>query len=539
MNLSFWLVLCCSVALSNSFETEFDIGACLGGDLAETKLKAMAHYALMAWNGIVPLNGKITAENESKLELLTTLNAFQTIYDFVEVECEIGSEKFESFMLICAPLTIHYQNIISYLPRLHMDTVVDGATTGIDGAATVMDGADTVMDGAKAGIDGADTEKIIGAIDQIEIIKNRMLKELKQFYSEYCEIRNSNKYNELISKIDGVYKMDLAIAPQNAGYIPTTPLKAALYLVFITWNRALRMWKIFTNPICDSIRPIGFLMRYNFAYFLETFLNCIEPNSKIKATEYNSIASKCERLGQHSDNINHSWAMQAYRDANDGSIIWAIGQGGLEITFLIEEIMYELLQLYPQIRQHDDTRRTVLLGRRMVWPLIAMGTSPKATFVQMIIPISDFFLKIGIYANPLNRAFSQFQLLVATGYHFAMDVFTLFADYLMADLEWQSNTDAQKKIQEQSAAIFIHMPNLDIAINNFHSGPLAATDDADQQVRANIASFLIRNFTPVATQLYKTVESLFELLPSGDEALDTRRKQYDGFIKRLRECGEL
>lgn len=505
MKLSFWLVLWCSVALSNSFEPEFDSGTSLGQYSSKTKIKATAHYILMAWNGVVRLTNLSTnflkniqtAENVPKLQLLTVHKVLKIFYDSVELECEIESEKFDNIMLICAPLSTHYQHIFSYWMQSNMQTA----------------------------------ENIGNELKQIELIRNKMFEALERYYLEWCLTQNTHKFIEIKLKTDDIYKMNLdSNALTTNEYYTGTSVKAVAHLAFVTWNRTILLGTIFMDPIF-SVRVGHRIRSKTIAYFLEMVVDSVEPHSQVQTFRYNNIASKCERLQQHYGKINLDWSMRMH---GDDAIVGTLLLEAEGIVVLIDEIIYELLAICPQHKQYDDMR-TKLLCHCATW-----NAKPNR-FVKMIIPIAEFFVEIGEQAQLLNREYIGAQLYMATCYQFAMEVFNLFAEYLLEEgLLWPTDIEIEKKIQEHSAVLFPYMKAvIEHTIEDFQNNLLATRNDVDPQVRAVIVRFMATNVGKIATIFYDIIELLFKLLPfTENEKLNTKRLQCAGFMNEVKAFGE-
>lgn len=495
-----WLVLCCSVALSNGVEQDF--ASSLSRRIERTSLKTTAYSVYLVWHRItqIPFFQSIIPLDNIQ-NFIPLFESIKIIYEFAESDSQMDISDHESIAFRREQFT----GLCIFFEKLQ--------TTWSRTDSECNDVAD--------------------AIDVIEETSKKLITQLLKSHSK-CN--TEAKHNELRLRIKNIRKAALNNAQRIAVFdlLPVAEIsrKSAVFLVQMTCHKLLSLRKIFLERRYDSDRRYSFTFTFNM---INLFFELVDPRSSIDLVEYFQIANICNQISLHHDNIN-LYHMQRY-EADSEEIYQKIAAENGQIIQLVQTLIYDFVQGYTAFGESYNELLLKSVHSRNDFQLARLLLSKKGQFINMIEPIVDVVAAIREKTQVLNSNYAEVQFHVACAYQFIIGVLDLIQKLLLVrDLNnsWEiPHKDTRDEIFKCCNEISSYMVSIECDVAEAQANVLKSPVELITLTNGNCGD--------VAKIFYRIIRILLIILSRLPipAPLDAQFSQYVGLINDLIKNREL
>lgn len=507
MKSTFLVVLWCCVVLTNC-EPDFDRALELSAYSPERPLKDAVYLSLMTLKPLLSLEEPVAQYYPDEIFVgnppTIVFNFFRNMFDSTKPTYEIKHDEYDRIGESCAKLSDAINETLGYVKLCSNSVDSDQFKTNI----------------SNHGVKISNT---------LQLLKNILL----EYFTKSSQL-DANQLN-----FDN--------APNQSKGMPSMSLTNAVDFAFSTCNRAIELREMLKDNRFDEHDTRSTLQIMPVFRFLVFFYYCIDPRDiSIQTNDFDFIVTKCQSILFSQKKILGGCKIISGGGYYPHYYITDIKPNTDEMRLQMDEIIFKLLELYPQLAENFKQLTLRLKNDCIKWRnkigkdffAVAPGVDE---FKGLIVDIAEYVGKIDDQLATSNRNnYVDILEYIAMNYPFVVGTIYLIGEYFdQPYLEWQSpDEETISKIKEIYASMSKNIANSSNTIRLCQKTAKRKGFD-ELENRVQLRNTIKENQEMIAIEFYNIFDYLLPLLPeSADVELETKRRQHIAVIKELKEFRE-
>lgn len=323
-------------------------------------------------------------------------------------------------------------------------------------------------------------------------------------------------------------------------------LTDAVDTAFTSWTRNIEMRSFLKDDRYTDYDIRGKMQIMPVFRFLVFFYYCIEPRSfPITTDDYDDIVNKCAGIRRLHKKIVH-FMNRIKNGANFTFYVTEMKPFVHEMKITIDEIIYKLVELYPQLINNFNQLSLILENDCKMWRSRIdkkfFEELPEITELkEKIVNIVEAVVKIkGRLAEASHNGYIDIVLYIVMNYPFMMGGIYLMGAYLNAPNLWQSpDKEIVSEITASYNLIASNIDNIPDTITKCKKSKVMLKGYDNPENRVHLMNTIRDKHDIISIAFYNMLDKILPLLPNPVNAeLDTKVIQYTAVINEMKEFKE-